>query len=495
VGLAIDREEFDDDDYRRFAATLDNGLCALRELLARPGFGVGPPSLGTELELSLLAPDGRPSPVNLEVLGESIDDRLTFELDRFNLEANLRHSPLAGRPFEALAAEMRDSLREVRRAAALHDAEVAVIGILPTLRAEHLQSGAMTDTARFRALSRGLQRLRNEPFRLRIDGTEPLETQCDDVTFEGAATSLQVHLRVDPPDFARFYNAAQIASVLAVAACGNSPIFLHHRLWQETRVALFKQAVDYRNEEARRVGRQARVSFGTSWVREGALELFEESVVQHEPLLPVVSREDAMAVLRAGGVPRLEEIRLHQGTVWRWNRPVYDPADGGHLRIELRSLPAGPSVTDMTANVAYLVGLTWGIAEDEVAWRRSWAFELLHSSFYRAAQEGLDATLVWPSSPGATPAPRRAAAVLERTLPIAERGLVAAGVEPDEARGQLDLVANRIARRRTGAQWQLSTLAAFERRCSRDEALTRMLARYVECFATDAPVADWPVEG
>ena len=203
MGLAVERDDFTEDDYDRFSAQLADGLAALRELLSRPGFGAGPPSLGAELELSLVDEARRPSLVNLEVLGETFDSRLTFELDRFNLECNLRHGPLAGRPFEQLAEEMRDSLREVRRAAAHHDAEVAAIGILPTLRHDDLQSGAMTDTARFRALSRGLQRLRSEPFHLRIDGLDPLDTRCSDVTFEGAATSLQIHLRVDPRDFSR----------------------------------------------------------------------------------------------------------------------------------------------------------------------------------------------------------------------------------------------------------------------------------------------------
>jgi len=495
MGLKINRDDFNDDDYVRFAETLEAGLVALRELLDRPGFGAGDASLGAELELSLLDAEQRPSPVNLEVLGESIDDRLTFELDRFNLECNLRHGPLAGRPFDALANEIRDSLREVKRAASLHDADVVAIGILPTLREEDLQSAAMTDTPRFRALSRELQRRRGGPFELRIDGADPLETQCQDVTFEGAATSLQIHLRTDPPDFARLYNASQIASVASIAASGNSPIFLGHRLWQETRVALFKQAVDLRDESARRGGRESRVSFGTEWVRDGAFELFEESVRGHAPLLPVVTGEDALAELRGGRVPRLAEIRLHQGTVWRWNRPVFDPVAGGHLRIELRCLPAGPSVIDMAANAAYLIGLTHGLAAEDDAWRARWDFDALHGSFYRAAQHGLDAVLLWPKEAGATPREVPAAEVIERTLSLAEAGLTGAGVEPSEARQWLDVVARRVQRRQTGARWQLATLDDFEQHCDRNEALARMLGRYVELAESGAPGHEWPVGG
>jgi hypothetical protein len=347
VGLEIDRDRFEEEDYRRFRARLERSLGALRELLARPGFGEGPASLGAELELFLIDGEGRPLPLNLAVLRETVDPRLTVELDRFNLECNLRPTRLAGRPFSALAAELEDAIAEVRRAARVHHGRVAMIGILPTLRGADLQRDAMTDSPRFRALSAGLMRLRRGPFQMNIDGPEPLEVVCNDVTFEGANTSLQIHLRVPPRAFAGTYNAMQMASAVALAAAGNSPTFLGHRLWEETRVALFKQAVDHRGI---RDGRTARVGFGIGWVREGAYELFAQNVAHHEPLLPVVGDEDPLERVRAGGVPTLDEIRLHQGTVWRWNRAIYDPADGGHLRIEMRAMPAGPSVPDMVAN-------------------------------------------------------------------------------------------------------------------------------------------------
>jgi hypothetical protein len=231
----------------------------------------------------------------------------------------------------------------VDRAARRHGAEPVLVGILPSVRAADLGPDAMTDTPRFRALATGVRRLRERAFAIRIDGEEPLETRWTDVTPEGANTSLQVHLRVAPHRFAALHAAAQIATAPAVAAAGNSPLFLGHRLWEETRIALFKQAVDERGELPDGWRPPARVSFGHGWVRGGAHELFAESVALHVPLLPVCGDEDALACVRDGGVPRLEELRLHHGTVWRWNRAIYDPGAGGHLRIELRALPSGPT--------------------------------------------------------------------------------------------------------------------------------------------------------
>jgi hypothetical protein len=495
VGLAIEREQFEDREYQDFAHRLDECLLALKALLERPGFGEGPRSLGAELEFYLLDEAGRPLLSNREVLAETVDPRMTVELNRFNLECNLRHGPLAGRPFDALGHELEDAVDELRRAASLRGGRVAMIGILPTLVPGDLQPEVMTDTARFRALSSALSRLRQEPFQLDIGGEEPLSMPCNDVTFEGAATSLQLHLRVAPGDFARIYNAMQMATAPALAISCNSPILLEHRLWEETRVALFKQAVDHRNYREHGERRAARVSFGTRWVERGALELFEENVRLHEPLLPVLGEEDPAACLRAGDVPRLDEIRLHQGTVWRWNRAIYDPAGGGHLRIEMRALPAGPSIPDMLANAAFLVGLGLGLAPDMPDWIRGMDFDDAHSNFYRAAQQGLGAELVWPPSPGETAVSRDARELVLRLIPTAQTGLEDAGVEADQARSLLTVIEERTRCGMTGAAWQRLSLAALEARgLSRRAALHGVLERYLEHSSSGLPVHRWPVE-
>jgi hypothetical protein len=226
----------------------------------------------------------------------------------------------------------------------------------------------VTDAARYRALDRGLRRLHQSPFRIRIAGAEALELTSEHVTAEGANTSFQMHLRVAPEYFTRVYNAAQLATAPVLAAAGNSPVFLGRRLWEETRIALFKQSVEDRRRSPRRG--PARAGFGTGWLRGGALEQFTESVRRHEPLLPFVS--DARP---EQGVPPLDELRLHQGTVWRWNRAIYDPSAGGHLRIEMRALPAGPTLTDMLANAAFLIGLTLWLASWDERWTYAVPFE------------------------------------------------------------------------------------------------------------------------
>jgi hypothetical protein len=492
MGIAIDRESFDEADHARFAGRLRDGLAALRELLARPGFGEGPTTIGAELELSLVGDDGRPRPVNEAVIASSGDPRLTVELDRFNLECNSSPVPLRGRPFEALGAELADALGRIGAAAALHGAHPVLVGILPTVLPADLGPHAMTDTPRFRVLDAAIRRLRERDFELRIVGEDRLETSCGDVTAEGANTSFQVHLRVAPRAFAATHAAAQLATAPVLAAAGNSPLFLGRRLWEETRIALFKQAVDERGELPESWHPAARVSFGHGFVRRGAYELFAESVALHPPLLPMCADEDAMATLRAGGVPQLGELRLHHGTVWRWNRAIYDPADGGHLRLELRALPSGPTLADMLANAAFLLGLTLAL-RDEAEWMLpACPFEYVHRNFYRAAQHGLDAALLWPTRYAPSPQPVRAGALVERLLPAAQRALVAEGVEESEAAHWLGIVAARTASGRTGARWQRRALARLERGRSREEALCELVARYRAEAATGRPVHEWP---
>lgn len=494
MGIEIERDHFSEAEYAAFAAKLESNLRALGLVLRRPGFGAGPISIGAELELNLVDAAAYPMPVNREVLASASDGRLTLELNRFNLELNARPMALAGRSLSAMQDELKEALAATQRAAALHGARVAVIGILPTLAESDLVSGMLSDSMRYRALSAGLARIKRQPFQVRISGDEELAIRAHDVTFEGANTSFQIHLRVPPERFADTYNAAQLATGPALAVAGNSPFFLGRRLWHETRVALFRQAVDDRADATRGDWRSARVSFGHGWVRRDAYELFAEAVAQHEPLLPVLEPEDPEGVCRAGGIPRLAELRLHSGTVWRWNRAVYDASSGGHLRVELRALPAGPTVRDMVANLAFLVGLTLALAPHMTEHTHRITFGQIRRNFYEAARHGLGAQLLWPSEQAPSPRLLEIPQAVAELLPLARHGLVReGGLDAAEADDWLALIAERVKRRQTGASWQRALQAHLSRRLPTRETWAALLERYLEQSATGQPVHTWPV--
>ena len=463
----------------------------LGQLLERPGFGTGPATIGAELELFLVDSAGRPLPHNQVIRAAAADPRVTFELSRFNLELNASPALLAGRPFTVLGDELSLLLDRVADAARQHGGRIALVGILPTLRRADLSLGMITDVARYRALRSGLRRLRQDAVRIRIAGEDPLELASEDVSLEGANTSFQIHLRVEPSDFTRTYNAVQLATAPVLAVSGNSPTFLGHRLWEETRIALFKQAVEDRQAGPRR--RLARTALGTGWLRGGALELFTESVRMHQPLLPVLGKARPADASTGQDPPPLDELRLHESTVWRWNRAIYDPASGGHLRIEMRALPAGPTMIDMMANAAFLIGVTLWLAEQD------------NNGLTRCRSSApITASTVPPSMAFALSSAGRlaseikfgtlpAAELVSELIPAARQGLLRAGVAAAEGR-LLGVISARAASGQTGAAWQRAALAAAERGHDRRRALAMMLDRYLECADTGLPVHTWPAD-
>ena len=491
MAQAIDREHFTDEEYGHFQSRLRENLAALAVVLARPDFGEGDVTLGAELELCIVDASGRAKGINRDILRQHVDPRLALELDKFNLEYNLTPVSARGGPFSAIERELVEALRSLNRTAEGFDARVIPIGILPTLTPDDVARTALTDFPRYRALSNGLRRTRLSPFSIRIDGADPLAMTGDDITLEGANTSFQVHLRVAPRDFAATYNAAQIATPSALAISGNSPVFCGHRLWEETRVALFKQALDVRDLVEQAWRPPARVSFGHGWVRRGAYELFAESVAVFPPILPLVGDEDSVAIARAGGCPRLEELRIQQGTVWRWNRAIYDPGDGGHLRIEMRALPAGPTPLDMAANAAFLVGLTIAMRDEVEELLPAFPFEYAEWNFYRAAQRGLDARLLWPSAVAPSPMLVSARAMVSRFLPDAARGLETLGVDDDEIRSLMSVIRGRLEIGQTGARWQRTALDRCLLDLERRDALACMMEGYIARSLTGRPVHEW----
>jgi len=490
MGTRIDKDTFTDEEYRLFRERLELSIDVLGEVISQPGFGTGAATIGAELELSLVGGDGRPVARNQVIRAAIGDPRIALELNRFNMEVNASPVALAGKPFEELGGELTTLLDQIAATAARHGARPAVIGILPTLRPDDLSRAMVTDEARYRALDNGLRRLRAGPFRIQIAGADRLDLVSDDVAVEGANTSFQVHLRVEPDSYARVYNATQLATAAVLAVAGNSPVFLGHRLWEETRIALFKQSVDDRQPGPHR--RRARTTLGSGWLRGDAAALFRESVRLHEPLLPVLAEPDEQVSASADQPPALEELRLHQGTVWPWNRAIYDPAAGGHLRVEMRALPAGPTVIDMMANAAYLIGLSLWIADQDPRWTYALPFERADHNLYRAAQDGLSAELTWPSFRRDQTRTVRASALIEQTLPAARHGLLAAGVQDSEVNRLLEVIARRASSGRTGACWQRAALAAAVSRGSADPFAV-MLGQYLERSATGEPVDTWPV--
>jgi len=492
MGVAVEDKDYTIEDYANFKKKLYLQLAALKKIMSQKSFDTDPISIGAELEMYLIDDEGYVSASNEILLDELQDDQFQTELNKYNIELNLSSVSIQGKPFSKILTEMRSKVSLLQQLAAKHHIRVVPVGILPTLQEQHLSGDYITDFPRYRQLSKQLLKIKGDKFQVNIDGEEPVSFCCDDVTVEGANTSFQVHLMVGKDQFANTFNAAQLTLSLVTALGANSPILLGKRVWDETRISLFKQSVDIRNFNNHEWRQPARVSYGHGWVRNSAYELYAEAVSLFEPLFPQITEEDTETIMATGENPELAELNLHMGTIWPWNRAVYSGKDNGHIRIEFRAIPAGPTSEDMCANAAFAIGLAVGLRDDIESYISVVPFRYAEYNFYRAAQSGIDANILWQDDEGHHLIERPILDVVKLMLPIAAKGLRMLGVDDDESRHFLAIIKHRMEQKMTGSRWQKETLRHFEKNLDKQQACREMVKLYVDNTETCIPVAEWP---
>jgi len=469
---------------------LQRCVAALQHMVDGGWFVGHEDTIGMEVELDLVDPLGRPRLINDAVLARLGRADMQDELGQFNVELNLAPRRLQGRVLHDSERDLADVLDGCRARIEGLGARLVAVGMLPTVSAEQLTVERISANPRYALLCRRMRAARHRPFLVRIlDGCEPVEFTTDVAAPDAATTSLQLHLRVPPDRFAAYYNAAQMIAGAQVAVAANSPYLLARQAWQETRITFLEQLLDSRRPREVRVGAPARVQLGDGWVN-GPVELFDDLVRLFRPLFPTLDAEDPDAALEAGCAPGLRELRLHNGTVWRWNRPVYDVQAGlPQLRIENRVLPSGPTAVDMVANAAFYYGLVRAIADSDPAQLRRMPFAVAERDLHRAARDGLAARLCWRGAEH--PAGQLIREVL---LPAAAAGLHAWGVDRHDRDRYLGVIEARVQCGRTGAVWQTQVVRYLEEHgLGRIAALREMTRRYVEHSHTGAPVHEWPV--
>ncbi|MEV6105290.1 glutamate--cysteine ligase [Streptomyces sp. NPDC051940] len=486
---------FDLSDRQRYRHRLRQCLAGLERLLEEKRFDRPQNLMGLEIELNLVGSDGFPRMLNHAVLERIASPDFQTELGQFNLEVNIAPHRLSARVLDQLAEELRTGLGYADRKAQELAARIVMIGILPTLTSDDLVAANLSEVDRYHLLNEQIMTARGEEISVDIQGVERLTYSAESIAAEAACTSVQLHLQVTPGRFADVWNAAQAATAAQIAVGANAPFAFGRELWRESRPELFLQATDTRPAELQAQGVRPRTWFGERWI-DGVFDLFEENLKYFPALLPLSGEEDPQQVLDEGGTPSLYELVLHNGTVYRWNRPVYGIVNGvPHLRVENRVLPAGPTVTDVIANAAFYYGLVRTLADEQrPVWGRL-AFDDAARNFTEACRHGIDAELLWPSRRRLGGVVRVPAVRLVRDelLPMAAAGLDAWGVDAADRDRYLGVIEERCKRRVNGASWQA---AAFHRELraglSREAALAAMTRRYCELTRTEEPVHLWP---
>ena len=463
-------------------------LHALEHMLHDGMFDVSHPNIGAEQELFLVDQAWQASPVALQVLDIVGDPHFTTEIGAFNLEINLDPQPFRGACFTNLLGQLDEFVAECRAAAQSLDHEIVLAGILPTLRLGDLQLSNMVQNPRYLALNQALMDLRGEEVDLQITGVDELHVRQTSVMAEACNASFQVHLQVAPDDFANAYNLAQLLAGPTLACCTNSPILFGKHLWAETRIPLFEQSVDTRRSGQHLRQREGRVTFGSRWVNDSVAELFKEDITRFRPLLAPDDHEDPFDVLARGEIPSLAAVRMHTGTVWRWNRACYGVMKGvPHLRIENRVLPSGPTPIDEVANAALWLGLVTGAAELFPEVSRMASFDVARANFSNAAREGLASTMIWTDHQEYS-AP---ALMLDVLLPVAEDGLRSVGVDETDVSRYLGVIERRVRSGHTGNRWQVMSMRGMNQQGELGQRLNSLTAGMASRQVAGNPVSEW----
>jgi hypothetical protein len=491
MGQQVAARSFTREDRQRYRQKVHACLDVFARMLSEARFHPERRSFGLEIELDLTDDSGEPAMANAAVLAAIADPSFQTELGRFNIEINIAPRLLGGGVFTELEQDARASLNHAEARARTVGAHMMMIGILPTIDARHLDAESLSANPRYSLLNEQIFAARGEDLEIAIAGVERLSTHADTIAPESACTSVQLHQQVEIEAFAAYWNAAQTIAGVQVAVAANSPFFYGKELWRETRIALFEQATDTRPEELKLQGVRPRVWFGERWIT-SIFDLFEENVRYFPALLPICEPEDPLETLERGDVPHLGELRLHNGTIYRWNRPIYDVVnDQPHVRVENRVLPAGPTVVDVFANAAFYHGLVRVLAEEERPVWSQMSFSAAEENFHAGAREGIDAHLYWPGL-GQVPA---AELVLRRLLPLAHEGLRRWGIDTADRDRLLGIIERRCVMLRNGASWQSQVFHRLhdDQGMDRSAALREMIQRYREHMHSNLPVHDWPI--
>lgn len=479
------------DEMQNFVRQLLNDVEAFEFMLDNNWFEDDVKCIGAEQEMCLINKHYKPAYKAMDILQDFHPDWLTTELAKFNLELNLSPQVFEKDALSKMEAELRDYLSQVSKAAAKHDTRILLTGILPSLRKFDLSMEQLTPKPRYHALMTALKTLRGSDYELKLSGIDELNILHDSPLLEACNTSFQVHLQVAPQNFVKMYNIAQAVTGPTLALCTNSPVLFGKRLWHETRIALFAQSIDNRKTKDHLRHKSARVNFGNQWLDKSILEIYKEDILRYRILLGAEIEKNSLEAIEAGKAPKLQALQVHNGTVYRWNRPCYGISPNGkpHLRIENRVLGAGPTVLDEMANTAFWLGVMEGMADQFDDIRDHMSFDDARDNFMKGARSGMDCKFTWLNNE------KIAARELtqEVLLPLARHGLKKYNINSEDIDRYLGVIEERAKRHMNGSRWMLQAYTNFQKETHSDESLTSLTAAIYNNQTQSKPAHEWPL--
>ena len=480
------------DQMQHFVKSLLDDVKALEYMLDHDWFETDVVRIGAEQEMVLVDQKTlKPACINMQAL-ELMPEWpwVETELAKFNLEINLEPREFSGSALRDMEDETAGKLSKIEGVVNKLGATIVLTGILPTLRKFDLDMNNLTPKQRYYALMEAInQQLVGSAYELNLVGIDELLIKHDSPLLEAVNTSFQVHLQVAPADFVPMYNLAQALSAPVMALAANSPIVFGRRLWHESRIAMFQQALDTRSTHDHLRERSPRVNFGKQWLDESILEIYREDIARFRVLLSGDVTEDAFAMIAEGKVPKLRSLQVHNSTIYRWNRPCYGISDNGkpHLRIENRVLPSGPTVLDEVANAALWLGAMVQMQKEVGDIRKSMSFEDVFDNFSKAAKFGIDSKFTWMHDQKISVAEL----AINELIPRARQGLEMRNINPDDISRYMDIIEARAREHMNGARWALRSYTKLKKETTEDEALTVLTHAMSVNAKQGLPVHTW----
>ena len=483
MGQEITTSHFTARDAQLFHRRLLKETRELEQWFADELFSTHAPRAGYELEAWLIDQQANPSACNELFLKKANNSLYTAELAQFNIELNAEPANIRSNFLSEFEKDFQQNWLYCKEVAADIGCRVLSTGILQTLQDSHLSMKNVSNLLRYKALNEQviLQR-QGRALQLNINGRGSLKSTHHNVMLESATTSLQIHLQAPQHLAHHYYNASILISAPMVAICANSPYMFAKDLWDETRIPVFEQSVDVGGYNGASQGPIHRVSFGTDYARQSLMECFIENVQHFPVLLPMCFTDD---------VSLMQHVSLHNGTIWRWNRPLigYDEDGTPHLRIEHRVIPSGPSVVDNIANMAFYFGLVQYYATQSTPPDELLNFSEARDNFYRSAQHGLENKINWPGSKRCD----MRHLILDKLINHAQTGLESLNLDRADIEYYLNIIQARAEHKQTGSHWQREFVARHqgEKGLLTAGDMRRLLETYYQNQQTGEPVHCW----
>ncbi|MGN8224727.1 CBS domain-containing protein [Gracilimonas sp. BCB1] len=483
VKLADDNEQ-----VQKFMKHVFRDMRALKTMLENDWFETDTIRIGAEQELCMVDSHGKVFSKSMEVLDALGEGNYTTEFARFNLEINMDPLEFTGNSLSQMEHDLHKDVERVRGVVREMGGDILLTGILPTIRKMDVDIKNLTPLQRYEALCEAINRLRGKEFELRIQGMDELLMKFDSPLLEACNTGFQVHLQVKPDEFVNRYNIAQAVTAPVLACAVNSPVLFGKRLWAETRVALFHQSIDTRQVGEHLRDSSPRVTFGNEWLQDSILDIYKEDISRYRVMLSAEVEEEVEKLMEEGIAPDLMALRVHNSSVYRWNRPCYGVGNGKpHLRIENRIFPSGPTVVDEVSNAAFWLGLLNGFEDEYNDITQELDFDNARMNFFAASKMGLDTKFMWTGD-------RKVPAVeliKEELLPIARNGLKKADINSSDIDTYLGVIEERVNSAQTGSYWVVKSYGNLVKESNRDQALTAITSAMMKNQNKGEPVHKW----